>query len=129
MTGCQHLETQSSLPVCCLNLSSQPAIGTHRVWACEVVALLLGPHNMVIDRLVAAAKLVPRVLHLAVQHPLCSAAHARAIRVLHSAMESSYASDLMQPLMGEGWGGGLVDVGPKGALTSPLPEQLAERGG
>ena len=50
----------------------QPAVGTHRVAAAEIVADLLTPNNISIDRAVAAAKLVPAVVHLALSHPLCS---------------------------------------------------------
>lgn len=63
--------------ILCLQLT----VGTHRVWASEAVALLVEAGNAVVDGCVAAAKLIPRVLHLAVYRPLCSALHYRCVNI------------------------------------------------
>lgn len=107
----------------------QPAVGSHRLWAGEVVALLLAANCSVIDRLVAAAKLLPRLLHLALHRPLCSALHTRALRALRAATTAK-VDELMAPLFFAGWGAGLQGEGPAaGKPCKPLHEMLADMGG
>ena len=52
--------------------SPQPAVGTYRVAAAEAVTNLLSANNISVGKAMAAAKLVPVIMHLALSHPLCS---------------------------------------------------------
>ncbi|GLI58902.1 hypothetical protein VaNZ11_000684 [Volvox africanus] len=104
----------------------QPAVGSHRVWATEIVSMLLAPNHMAVDNLVASSKLVPRVLALSLAHPICSALHTRVLRVLRSCCVSKVAA-LYGPLFTAGMGAGLtVDAGSE-ELCGSLQQQLAER--
>ncbi|KAG2494535.1 hypothetical protein HYH03_007302 [Edaphochlamys debaryana] len=106
---------------------AQPAVGSHRVWATEIVSMLLAPNHQAVDNLVAGSKLVPRVLAISLAHPMCSALHTRALRILRSCCVSKVAS-LFSPLFTAGLGAGIkVDGGE--ALCGSLQEQLADRAG
>uniref|UniRef100_A0A7R9VAG8 Uncharacterized protein n=1 Tax=Chlamydomonas euryale TaxID=1486919 RepID=A0A7R9VAG8_9CHLO len=111
----------------------QPAVGSHRIAAAEAAALLLSPGNAALDSAVRAAGLAPRVVHLALAHPLCSSLHVRALRLFRSACASPDAG-LAMALMLPGWGCGLQDPqepagggegSAGGAPVRPLPELLA----
>lgn len=104
----------------------QPAVGSHRVWATEIVSMLLAPNHQAVDNLVASCKLVPKVLAISLGHPLCSALHTRALRILRSCCVSKVAG-LYGPLFTAGMGAGLT-VGEGGELCPSLQQQLADRG-
>ncbi|KAJ9528314.1 hypothetical protein QJQ45_014291 [Haematococcus lacustris] len=131
----------------------QPAVGSHRVWVAEAVALLLESHNTTLDSSLAATELVPRLLHLALHRPLGSALHCRALRLLRASLASQHLP-LLQPLFQPGLGcqlrmGKVTEQQEKGegereeegegeeaegdkaaaeqALCPPLPELLAAR--
>jgi hypothetical protein len=70
--------------------SLQLTVGTHRVWVTEAVALMVEAGNTVVDGCVAAAKLIPRVLHLAVYRPLSSALHYRCVVACLSKQTTHY---------------------------------------
>ncbi|PNW74699.1 hypothetical protein CHLRE_12g486550v5 [Chlamydomonas reinhardtii] len=103
----------------------QPAVGSHRVWATEIVSMLLAPNHQAVDNLVASCKLVPKVLAISLGHPLCSALHTRALRILRSCCVSKVAG-LYGPLFTAGMGAGLT-VGEGGELCPSLQQQLADR--
>ncbi len=87
------------------------------MWAAEVVSSLLAPNHTGLDRLVAGSRLVGRALALSLAHPMCSALHTRALRMLRSCCVSKVAA-LYAPLFTAGLGAGLTraDVG-----APPLP--------
>jgi len=58
-------------------VATQPAVGSHRVWASAVIALLLTRGSHVIDQSLARTQLVPTLLRLALQRPLCNALHTK----------------------------------------------------
>jgi len=108
---------------------AQSAVGSHRVWVAEAVASLLGAGNNLIDGMISATDLVPMLVHLAWQHPNCSALHARVLRIVRSCFNSR-TDELATPLFVEGWAADLNDVGPGAGdrLCRPLPELLAAAG-
>ncbi len=90
-----------------------------------------------IDKQLAAAKLVPLTLHVAISHPLSSALHARALRLLRFALLSKVEDLVGAMLVVPGWGMGLTSpayaAGEKGGegdagLCPPLPTFLAQQG-
>ncbi|EFJ50595.1 hypothetical protein VOLCADRAFT_103810 [Volvox carteri f. nagariensis] len=103
---------------------AQPAVGSHRVWATEIVSMLLAPNHTAVDNLVAASKLVPRVLALSLAHPMCSALHTRALRVLRSCCVSKVAA-LYGPLFTAGMGAGLTAGEGSEEPCGSLQQQLA----
>ncbi len=107
---------------CCV----QPAVGSHRVLASEAVAHLVMAQSPLVDTLVAAAQLVPRVVHLALRHPLCSVLHVRVAALIRAGVTSP-ADDLLGPLVRvPGWGLGLARVGTRwGAAEAPRDEAPA----
>ncbi|KXZ49929.1 hypothetical protein GPECTOR_19g380 [Gonium pectorale] len=104
----------------------QPAVGSHRVWATEIVSMLLAPNHAAVDNLVAGSKLVPRVFSLSLEHPMCSALHTRALRILRSCCVSKVAG-LYGPLFTPGLGAGLTTGEGKEEPSGSLQQQLAER--
>ncbi|KAF5832702.1 hypothetical protein DUNSADRAFT_11346 [Dunaliella salina] len=78
----------------------QPAVGSHRVWASAVVALLLGRGYRSIDQSVSKTQLATQVLHLALQRPMCNALHTKALHVLHACVNSTEDA-LLAPLLQE----------------------------
>ncbi|GLC44160.1 hypothetical protein PLESTB_000901600 [Pleodorina starrii] len=104
----------------------QPAVGSHRVWATEIVSMLLAPNHTAVDNLVAGSKLVPRVLALSLAHPMCSALHTRALRVLRSCCVSKVAA-LYGPLFTAGMGAGLTAGEGSEEPCGSLQQQLADR--
>lgn len=89
---------------------------------------MLGPSNTVVDRCVAAARLVPHTLHLAMTHPLCSALHSRVLRVLRSCCVSK-VPDMLSPLLTHGFGAGLkAEIDGVMRPCDPLHIQLAKLG-
>ncbi|MEW5298643.1 MAG: hypothetical protein WDW36_001738 [Sanguina aurantia] len=104
--------------------SPRPAIGSHRVWAAEIVAMLLSPTNSDIDMAVAQSSLVQQVLHLALTHPNASALHVRALRILRSCCVSK-VPELYTPLFTSGLGDFVQTEG--GELVGSLQGQLVLR--
>ena len=124
----QHVPTAQPgllLPLLPLLLLLQPAVGSHRVWATEIVSMLLAPNHQAVDNLVASSKLVPTVLQISLAHPQCSALHTRALRILRSCCVSK-VGQLYGPLFTPGLGAGLTLEG--GALSGSLLQQLAQMG-
>ncbi|GFR46461.1 hypothetical protein Agub_g8036 [Astrephomene gubernaculifera] len=119
----------------------QLAVGSHRVWATEILSMLLAPNHTALDNLVAASQLVPKTLALCLAHPSCSALHTRALRILRcccvSKVERLYGP-LFTPGLGaglkktEGSGGAEEGAGGEGGAEGEEPcgslqQQLAER--
>ncbi|KAG2452581.1 hypothetical protein HYH02_002818 [Chlamydomonas schloesseri] len=104
----------------------QPAVGSHRVWATEIVSMLLAPNHQAMDHLVAGSKLVPKVLAISLAHPLCSALHTRALRILRSCCVSKVGG-LYGPLFTPGMGAGLMAADGGSELCASLQQQLADR--
>ena len=102
-------------------------MGTHRVTAAEVIALLLSASNPAIDVRVAKGHFVSLITHLALSHPHNSTLQTRALRIIKHSCQSS-CHDLMGPLFVPGWGIHLTQPGSD-KLCEPLPEQLASIGG
>jgi hypothetical protein len=69
-------------------MHAQPAVGSHRVWASAVVALLLTHSSQAIDKAVSSSQLAPRILELALKCPLCNPLHTKALHVLHACVNS-----------------------------------------
>lgn len=104
----------------------QPTVGSHRVWACGILHMLLLHNNAVIDRAVAEAGLLPVVLAMAFHHGHCSAVQCRAVEMLRSSLRSSVLQ-LWQGLFTAGYGQQLQQPG-SGELLPPLHEALAQIG-
>jgi len=104
----------------------QPAVGSHRVWACGILHMLLLHNNPVIDRAVAEAGVLPVVLAMALQHGHCSAVQCRAVEMLRSSLRSS-VQDLWQGLFTAGYGQQLQRPGSSDLLP-PLHEALVQIG-
>lgn len=96
------------------------------MWATEIVSMLLAPNHTAVDNLVAASKLVPRIFLLSLRHPMCSALHTRALRILRSCCVSKVAN-LYGPLFTAGMGAGLMVQGGEEPCGS-LQQQLADVG-
>lgn len=104
----------------------QPAVGSHRVWACGILHMLLLHNNPVIDRAVAEAGVLPVVLAMALQHGHCSAVQCRAVEMLRSSLRSS-VQDLWKGLFTAGYGQQLQRPGSSDLLP-PLHEALVQIG-
>ncbi|MEY4258646.1 MAG: hypothetical protein RJA56_1547 [Pseudomonadota bacterium] len=102
----------------------QPAVGSHRVWAAELVAELLGPNAPTLDQLVAACDLVPRVADLALSHDSCNSLANRLLAIVRSCLRSKVEA-LWRPLFEEGFG---LDLRPGADAPAPLQRQLAALG-
>lgn len=106
----------------------QPTVGSHRVWACGILHMLLLHNNTVIDRAVADAGLLPSVLALAFRHGHCSAVQCRAVEMLRSSLRSN-VQELWQGLFSAGYGRELRQSGGSGEeLLLPLHEGLVQIG-
>lgn len=146
--GRAHLTNLFALPVWCCRLILQgspellSAVGSHRVAAAEAVVHLAAPNNVLLDRAVLGSNLVPEVLSLALQHPLCSTLHVRSLQLLRNCL-SSTVPDLALGLMQPGWGiglqawrtavGGSTNLAPEEGeepegQCSPFPEVLVSIG-
>lgn len=68
--------------------SPQPAVGTHRLAAAEIVSLLLSAHSSTVNDSVAISKLVIKIMGLAVMCSHCNAVQCTALRVLQSVVDS-----------------------------------------
>jgi hypothetical protein len=104
----------------------QPTVGSHRVWACGILHMLLLHNNVVIDRAIAVAGLLPTVLAMAFRHGHCSAMQCRAVEMLRSSLRSS-APQLWQGLFSAGFGQELQQPGSSEPLL-PLHEALVQIG-
>jgi hypothetical protein len=104
----------------------QPTVGSHRVWACGILHMLLLHSNPIIDRAVAGAGLLPVVLAMAFQHGHCSAVQCRAVEMLRSSLRSS-VQELWQGLFTAGYGQQLQEPGSS-ELLLPLHEALVQIG-
>lgn len=104
----------------------QPAVGSHRVWACGILHMLLLHNNTVIDKAVAEAGLLPAVLALAFQHGHCSAVQCRAVEMLRSSLRSG-VEELWRGLFTAGYGQQLKQPGSE-ELLAPLHEALVQIG-
>lgn len=71
------------------NGQPQPALGTHRLWAAEAVALLLLSAHASIDAAVADAGLLPQLVCLALQLDKANVLHCRVLRMLQCSLHSS----------------------------------------
>eukprot|EP00798_Chlamydomonas_sp_ICE-L_P011678 gene11678-34400_t len=99
-------------------------LGSHRLWACDILSRLLAIGDEEIDKRLLHSKLLPRLLLLALQHPLSSGLHARAVKVLQCCLESKQCAQLLIPMLAEaGWGLELKE--DDGTLAKSLTEQLA----
>ena len=67
----------------------QPALGTHRMWAAEAVALLLLPGQSTIDAALAASGLVVKLVALALTLDKANVLHTRVMRMLGCSLRSS----------------------------------------
>lgn len=106
--------------------SPQPTVGSHRVWACGILHMLLLHNNPIIDRAVAGAGLLAVVLAMAFQHGHCSAVQCRAVEMLRSSLRSS-VQELWQGLFTAGYGQQLQQPGSS-ELLLPLHEALVQIG-
>lgn len=103
---------------------------------------LMSPNNVLLDRAVLGSNLVPEVISLALQHPLCSTLHVRSLQLLRNCL-SSTVPDLALGLMRPGWGislqawrtavGGSTNLPPEEGeepegQCSPFPEVLVSIG-
>lgn len=104
----------------------QPTVGSHRVWACGILHMLLLHNNVVIDRAIADAGLLPTVLAMAFRHGHCSAVQCRAVEMLRSSLRSS-VPQLWQGLFTAGYGQELQQPGGS-ELLLPLHEALVQIG-
>ena len=107
-------------------LLTQAAVGSHRLWASDILVFLLLPSHTTIDRLVAQAQLLPRVVHLALTHDTCNTLHSRLPQLLRCAV-GSRVMELWEPLFQQGFGGGLEDEGGEGQCK-PIHMWLASIG-
>ena len=64
----------------------QPAVGTHRAAAAELVSQLLRSECPSVAAVVAESGLLPRFTALAVSHPNCNALHCSVVRCLRHAL-------------------------------------------
>jgi hypothetical protein len=104
----------------------QPAVGSHRVWACGILHMLLLHNNIIIDRAVAEAKLLPTVMAMAFRHGHCSAIQCRAVEMLRSSLRSSI-QELWLGLFQPAYGQQLQQPGSD-ELLPPLHEGLVQIG-
>lgn len=104
----------------------QPTVGSHRVWACGILHMMLLHNNSVIDKAVADAGLLPVVLAMAFEHGHCSAVQCRAVEMLRSSLRSS-VPELWQGLFQAGYGQQLQQPGSS-ELLLPLHEALVQIG-
>lgn len=68
--------------------ASQPALGSHRVWAAEVVFVVLTAGDATLDKVVASCDLVPRVAALAFGSPTCNSIHSRLLAIVKRCLKS-----------------------------------------
>ena len=73
-------------------------MGSHRMWATTAVAMLLSFGLQQIDAAISKTRLVQQLLDLAVQRPLCTALHTKALHVLY-ACANSKEDGLLAPLL------------------------------
>jgi hypothetical protein len=99
-------------------------VGSHRLWAADILVFLLLPSHSTLDRLVAQSQLLPRVAHLSLTHDTASTLHARMPQMLRNAM-ASRVPELWQPLLQPGLGLGLQ---LEGAPCPPLHTWLVTLG-
>ncbi len=104
----------------------QPAVGSHRLWAADIVAQLLSLRNTAVTAALADTSLVPRVVAIALRHDKCSAVHARALQLVRTAVQHKL-NGVWQPLFEPGFGAGLAGNGarrPPPRPARPAPLQL-----
>eukprot|EP00878_Enallax_costatus_P017219 GHUV01018079.1.p1 GENE.GHUV01018079.1~~GHUV01018079.1.p1 ORF type:complete len:276 (+),score=86.57 GHUV01018079.1:908-1735(+) len=101
----------------------QPAVGSHRVWTCAILHMLLLHNNPIIDKAVHAAGLLPAAMALALQHERCSALQCRAVEMLRCSLASS-VRDLWPGLFKAGYDRGLQQQ--SGEPTPPLQQSLMQ---
>jgi hypothetical protein len=94
-----------------------PAVGSHRLWAADIVVQLLSLRNTAVTSALSDTSLVPRVLALALQHDKCSALHVRAMQLVKTAVVHKM-NGVWQPLFETGFGCGLVGSGAQRAARS-----------
>lgn len=106
----------------------QPALGTHRLWAADVLALLLLASQPGIDAAVHLSGVLPFVVALALSLDKCNALHFRVLQMLHCCVRSR-EEGLWRGLFQEGLGVGISNSGVGGAYGKeacpPLHELLA----
>jgi hypothetical protein len=110
----------------------QPALGTHRLWAADVLAVLLLAGSPAVDAAVAASGALPAVVALALSLDKCSALHFRALQMVDCSLRSGEPA-LWRGLMEPGLGAGIAASAAGGAkgdkgLCAPLHEALAQIG-
>jgi len=108
----------------------QPALGTHRLWASDVLAVLLLASNPGIDAAVAASGALPAVVALALALDKCSPLHFRALQMVDCCLRSA-ESRLWRGLFEAGMGVGITSAAAGGrgdGLCAPLHEALAQIG-
>ena len=60
----------------------QPAVGTHRMAAAEVVALVMGARQPAANECVVQLKLLPRLLRLCLDRPHCSPLQVQCLSIV-----------------------------------------------
>ncbi|GBF90098.1 hypothetical protein Rsub_02806 [Raphidocelis subcapitata] len=108
----------------------QPALGTHRLWAADVLAVLLLAGNAGVDAAVAESGALPAVLALALRLDKCSPLHFRALQMVDCCLRSPEPRlwrALFEPGMGAGVTAAAAGCGGGGgdAPCPPLHEALA----
>jgi hypothetical protein len=110
----------------------QPALGTHRLWAADVLAVLLLAGHPGIDAAVADSGALPAVVALALKLDKCSLLHFRALQMVDCCLRSREAR-LWRGLFEPGMGAGVTSAAAGGdggdAPCAPLHEALAQIGG
>lgn len=111
--------------------SPQLALGTHRLWAADVLAVLLLAGNAAADAAIAAAGVLPAVVSLALSLDKASALHFRALQAVDCALRSR-EDRLWRALFEPGMGAGVTSAAAGGdggdAPCAPLHEALAAIG-
>jgi hypothetical protein len=109
----------------------QPALGTHRLWAADVLAVLLLAGHPGIDAAVADSGVLPAVVALALRLDKCSLLHFRALQMVDCCLRSREARlwrGLFEPGMGASVKSSAAGGSDGDALCAPLHEALAQIG-
>lgn len=110
-----------------LRLFQQPSVGSHRVWACAILHMLLLHNNPIIDKAVHEAKLLPAAIAMSLAHERCSSVQCRASEMLRSSLLSS-VPEMWQGLFKQGFDCSIKQQGSE-ELVPPLHESLIQIGG
>jgi hypothetical protein len=103
-----------------------PAVGSHRLWAADIVVQLLSLRNTAMTSALSDTSLVPRVLALALRHDKCSAMHVRGMQLVKTAVLHRL-NGVWQPLFEKGFGCGLLGAGEQ--PTAPRLPHVAQHHG